>query len=105
MTARATVRVPGSTSNLGPGFDALGLALDRALVASFEPGGRTLEVTRSGSLEALRADGEDLAVEAFKSGFPDGAVPGGRLALHSDIPVARGMGSSAAALVAGRLLA
>jgi homoserine kinase len=105
MSGAAAVRVPGSTSNLGPGFDALGLALSRALIARFEPDGDALEVVRLGTLAQHAAPGPDLAVDAFRSGFEPGSVPGGLLTLDSEIPVARGMGSSAAALVAGRYLA
>jgi homoserine kinase len=99
------VRVPASTSNLGPGFDMLGLALDRALVATFEPGGAPIEVRYEGLLAGREGRGPDLAEEAFRASFPPGRAPGGQLMLRSEIPVARGLGSSAAARVAGQFLA
>jgi homoserine kinase len=105
--ARAHVRVPCSTSNLGAGFDTIGLALDRYLDARFTPGGHTLEVERTGTLETLeeRPDA-DLLVVVFRAILERaGVVPRGRLTVHSDIPVARGLGSSAAAIVAGHDLA
>lgn len=104
----ATVRVPGSTSNLGGGFDTVGLALDRYLVARFEPGdGASLEVVREGTLRRLEDfPGPDLVAETFQSRLStDGVRATGRLVLSSDIPVIRGFGSSAAALVAGSGLA
>jgi homoserine kinase len=101
----AAVRVPGSTSNLGPGFDVLGLAVDRALRAAYEPGQGPLEVVRSPSLEAASRISEDFFVRAFRAALPAGVEAGGRLVVESDVPVARGLGSSAAARVAGELLA
>ena len=105
--AAAQVRVPCSTSNLGSGFDTLGLALDRYLHATFEPGGSELDVRRTGTLARLEEEPErDLLVETFLRGLADGGAPAhGVLRVHSEIPVARGLGSSAAALVAGHDLA
>lgn len=112
MTTRplhaATVRVPGSTSNLGGGFDTVGLALDRYLIARFEPGdGASLEVVREGMLRRLEEfPGPDLVAETFQKRLSsEGLRAAGRLVLSSDIPVIRGFGSSAAALVAGSGLA
>lgn len=105
---RAAVRVPCSTSNLGSGFDTLGLALNRYLHASFEPGGGVFEVERTGTLTALEGEATDRdhAASVFLSTLSArGVVPKGLLRLHSEIPVARGLGSSAAALVAGHDLA
>lgn len=102
------VHVPGSTSNLGAGFDCLGLAVDRTLEVVFESGGGELEIRREGTLaEVAAAPGEDLLVRAFRDGLGSlGAPePGGILHARSDIPVGKGLGSSAAALVAGRALA
>lgn len=104
----ARVRVPCSTSNLGSGFDTLGLALDRYLHADFEPGGRDLEMERGGTLVNLdEGTDEDLLATAFTGTILalGGAVPTGLLRVRSEIPLARGLGSSAAALVAGHDLA
>ncbi len=106
--APARVRVPGSTSNLGAGFDCVGLALNRHLCAEFEPGAGSLGLERSGTLAGLGvAEADDLLFRVFRTrllemGFP---APGGVLRVRSDIPVARGLGSSAAAVVAGIVLA
>lgn len=93
------LEVPCSTSNLGPGFDTLGLALDWRLSAEAVRAGRGLEVEISGygpekwhdPLVELVKD----AVAAWEktSGTQAGGV---RLALSGDLPLARGLGSSAA---------
>ena len=99
----ARVRVPCSTSNLGGGFDCVGLALDRFLDVRFEPGDEALSVvTESGEPPPA---GEDLVERAFRDSRRErGAEPTGRLHVRSDIPIGRGLGSSAAALVAGTAL-
>jgi homoserine kinase len=106
--SRAEVRVPCSTSNLGSGFDTVGLALDRYLRASFEPGGSHLEVERRGTLTTLEGDAldRDYTASTFLATLArEGITPSGVLRLDSEIPVARGLGSSAAARVAGHDLA
>lgn len=104
----AHVRVPGSTSNLGSGFDTIGLALDRYLDARFEPNeSGTLTVERRGTLSRLKDfPGPDLVGETFRMRLDEsGATASGHIVLDSSIPVVRGLGSSAAALIAGRDLA
>ncbi len=104
----ARVRVPCSTSNLGAGFDTIGLALDRYLDATFEPSaGDELSVERSGTLARLDTDdAPDLVEETFVRELAKvGVIPGGLLRLSSEIPVARGLGASAAAVLAGYDLA
>jgi homoserine kinase len=112
MTARtlraARVRVPCSTSNLGAGFDCIGLALDRYLDVSFEPATHELRVERAGTLATLAvAAGDDAVATALRAHLATrgAAAVGGVLRMTSEIPVARGLGSSAAATVAGLLLA
>ena len=48
----ARVRVPASTSNLGSGFDCIGLAVSRYLDAAYEPGDAPLRIERAGTLSA-----------------------------------------------------
>jgi homoserine kinase len=102
----AAVRVPASTSNLGAGFDCIGLALDRYLTAEYLPDrGASLTIERRGTLRALddRPPAHDLFVTAFR-GTVGRADIGGTLILDSEIPVARGLGSSAVAVVGGTAL-
>jgi homoserine kinase len=100
----ARVRVPCSTSNMGAGYDTIGLALERYLEVSFTPDGSgKLTVEREGTLATLpEADGNDLVAVTFVGQLEEQkAVPSGILHLNSSIPVARGLGSSAAAVLAG----
>jgi len=103
----ATVRVPCSTSNLGSGFDVLGLALNRYLEASFEPGAGRLLLEREGTLLGLEEDQEnDFLVATFQAVMAaNGAQAAGIIRASSQVPMARGLGSSAMALVAGNALA
>lgn len=96
MTARRRlVRVPASSANLGPGFDVLAAALAVEL---------ELEVAETGDFSIdpgspeLPADRANLCVRAFERLHP---AAGLRFEVRSDIPLARGLGSSAAAIVAG----
>ncbi|MBV8995049.1 MAG: homoserine kinase [Pseudonocardiales bacterium] len=100
------VRVPASTANLGPGFDALGLAL--ALYDEVEvmlaSSGLRVEVRGEGAGQVPTGEG-NLVVRALRAASercghrPDGVV----LRCRNRIPHARGLGSSAAAAVAGVL--
>lgn len=108
MSTRAVVRVPASTSNLGAGFDCVGVAVDRWLTATVvvEPNAEApVRLHRSGTLAGLRISVEhDRLVAAFREACAAAgrAVPHGlSIRASSDIPVGRGLGSSAAAIVAG----
>ncbi|MEU7714206.1 homoserine kinase [Micromonospora chalcea] len=102
------VRVPATSANLGPGFDALGLALGRHddVTAEVTGSGVQVSVTGEGAGE-LPADERHLIVTAMRATFDAlGTQPAG-LALECEnrIPQARGLGSSSAAIVAGVLAA
>lgn len=104
---RFTVRTPASSANLGPGFDALGLALDLWNEAVIDTEGPAGEITLVGSETALLDGRENLTLTAMQRladevGQP---LPGFSLVVRTDVPVARGLGSSAAALVAGLVAA
>ncbi len=103
------VRVPASTSNLGPGFDCLGLALSLRLeLRLLAPiGGSQHSIARSGSLrEELRGAARDLSLAAFERAAARLGIPGAfAFEAASEIPVGRGFGSSGAAIAAGLLLA
>jgi homoserine kinase len=104
------VRVPATSANLGPGFDALGLALGLYddLEVRVTEGGLRIEIEGEG--QDLAGAGEDhLVVRALRAGFSafaaGGQPPGLALRCVNRIPHGRGLGSSAAAIVAGLLAA
>ncbi len=103
----AKLRIPCSTSNLGSGYDIIGLALNRYLEATFLPGPPGLKLVREGSLVgATHDDAEDLVGKSFTGVLGRmGYEVGGTLVLTSDIPIGKGLGSSAAATLAGSDLA
>lgn len=106
------VRVPGSTANLGAGFDCVGAAVDRCLTASVvvqpEPGATTA-IQRGGALAGLDVTpDEDWLVVGLRAACTAAGRPvprALRIRVNSNIPVARGLGSSAAAVVAGAVAA
>lgn len=108
MTVSARISVPATTSNLGGGFDCVGIAIGRRLTldAEMPPGdGEPVTIVRDGTLRELttRPD-DDLIVAGFvRACARAGAAVPRRLAFRvtSEIPVGRGLGSSAAALIAG----
>jgi homoserine kinase len=103
------VRVPGSSANLGPGFDVFGLALRIRLEARIFPpgGGRPLVRCWGPHAEGIELDRSNLVLEAFRRTFEAAgqAAPEVCLELRNPIPLARGLGSSGAAVVAGVQLA
>jgi homoserine kinase len=96
---RRLVRVPASSANLGAGYDVLAAALSLHL---------ELEVVEAGEFEVdagggdLPDDRSNLCVRAFESLH---SADGLRFEIRSEIPLARGLGSSAAAIVAGLMAA
>jgi homoserine kinase len=107
-----TIVVPCSTSNLGAGFDAIGLSLGGPdLLVRATPGGsglRIVSLSGEGSERLARDSSNRVVQAAWAAARAAGADPrelSAELELHSSIPLARGLGSSAAAAVAGTLLA
>ncbi|WP_066527501.1 homoserine kinase [Corynebacterium bouchesdurhonense] len=101
---KATVTVPGSSANLGPGFDTLGLAVGIYDTVEVEVTDSGLEVEIFGEgADDLPRDNSHLVVKAIRSGLKaaDVEAPGLRVICHNTIPQSRGLGSSAAAAVAG----
>ena len=96
---RRLVRVPASSANLGPGFDVLAGALAVHLELEVSEAG---EFSVDAGAEGLPADRSNLCVKAFERLH---SADGLRFEIRSEIPVARGMGSSAAAIVAGLMAA
>jgi homoserine kinase len=103
-----TVRVPASSANLGPGFDALGLALSLhdELTAEVIDAGLEIRVTGEGQ-GSVPLDDSHLVVQSMYAAFDlmGGRPAGLRLACVNVIPHGRGLGSSAAAIVGGIVLA
>lgn len=104
----AHVRVPATSANLGPGFDAFGMALDiwddvqvRAIT-----GETRVQITGEGAGDLPEGE-EHLIIKALRVAldYVDAPQAGFLLTCHNRIPHGRGLGSSAAATVAGLLLA
>jgi homoserine kinase len=98
VSGRVLVRAPASSANLGPGFDVLAAALDLYVEVEVEETGRFAVYT---DLPIAR-DRRNLCVRAF-----DTLADAGRheFAIRSDIPLSGGLGTSAAAIVAGLVAA
>lgn len=99
------LRAPGSASNLGPGFDCLGLALtiyNRITVREVSGSGVNITITGEGAGD-LPEDDQNLfyssAVAAAE--MAGGSLPGLSVEMDNQIPLVRGLGSSSTAIVAG----
>ena len=99
---RVTIRVPATTANLGPGFDAFGCALSLYTDVTFEETEFGLEIT--GCDEAYTGP-DNLAYESYCAVMATMCeeVKGVRIHIDANIPICRGLGSSAALLVAGAM--
>jgi homoserine kinase len=108
VTEPVSVRTPATSANLGPGFDAAGLALTLYddLTARVTGEGYTATVRGEGEGE-LRTDEEHLVLRAMLATFDElgGRPPGLAVECVNRIPQARGLGSSSAAIVGGVQLA
>ncbi|HEV8275103.1 MAG TPA: homoserine kinase [Streptosporangiaceae bacterium] len=104
----ARVRAPATSANLGPGFDALGLALalHDEVEAWVTDGGLVIEVSGEGGGTAAAGE-RHLVVRAMRAAFGaiGGQPPGIALRCANAIPHGRGLGSSAAAICSGVLAA
>jgi len=98
MQRRRLVRVPASSANLGPGFDVLAAALQLHLEVEVEETGRFEVVT---DLDIAR-DRRNLCVRAFEALHP---AEDFTFTIRGEIPLSGGLGSSAAAIVAGAMAA
>lgn len=96
------LKIPGSTSNLGSGFDSIGLAINRYLYIQVEQS-KEWEIQCSNQNLALPDTEENLIYLAAQhvSHLFQRALPPLKISMKSEIPLARGLGSSAAAIVAG----
>ena len=99
---RVTIRVPATTANLGPGFDAFGCALSLYTDVTFEETEEGLEIT--GCDEAY-AGPDNMAYTSYCAVLASLSeeVRGVKIHIDAQIPICRGLGSSAALLVAGAM--
>lgn len=100
------VEVPASSANLGPGFDALAVAVDLKLVVTTTDRGEARVVTEGEGADELTQGDDNLVWRALLAycAWAGVDVPDVSLRVDSRIPLARGLGSSAAAAVAGLAL-
>jgi len=100
-----TVRVPATSANLGPGFDTLGMALDLYLDIEIELsyGMNEIVYLTGGRAQPRNIPAEELVVKAMHLVFEKVGreIPPLRVRIRNEIPIGCGLGSSAAAIVAG----
>jgi homoserine kinase len=104
MPAAVTVRVPATVANLGPGFDALGIAIQIHLTIEIEPRRDSIDLAIEGEgADELPSDDSNLVLQAMNSFFDHVArrPSGFSVRIKNPIPLASGLGSSAAAVVGG----
>ncbi len=103
----SSLRVPASSANLGPGFDALGLALGVYLECRFRPSSQLSIQVEGRDAEAISAGEDNLIWQTALAVARDVhmTMPPIELRIRNDIPVGKGLGSSAAALTAGVVIA
>ncbi len=107
MSLRIRTSVPASTANLGPGYDVLGLALDLRLKATASPAAEWSVVTTGEGAGLLDNCGENLIARACRQAceWNGWEARPWQVTSANPIPIARGLGSSAAAIVTGMALA
>lgn len=104
MTSKIVrVTVPGSTANLGPGFDTLGMAVNLYANIEMRLAEKTVIEMKDKEMENVPTDENNLIYQVAQMVFKQAGVQPSPLhiAVQSDIPLTRGLGSSAAAIVGG----
>lgn len=104
MPAAVTVRVPATVANLGPGFDALGVAVGIHLTIEVEPRRDSIDLSIEGEgADELPSDDTNLVLASMNAFFEHVARRPAGFAVHikNPIPLMSGLGSSAAAVVGG----
>ena len=107
MSALTEVRVPASSANLGPGFDTLGLALGIYLHCRFRIAAEDVVRVSGRDTESIPAESKNLILKTARevAEAQGRELPPVYLEIENEIPVGKGLGSSAAALVVGVVLA
>jgi homoserine kinase len=107
LNNRLVIKVPASSANLGPGFDSIGIALDLYLTLEVEKSERWEFFSNSPELKDLPGDEQHFIGQiALQTAKKYGKVlPPCKVKLESEIPLGRGLGSSASAIIAGIELA
>ena len=101
---KTEIRIPASTSNLGASFDACGLALSLFLTVTVEKRTSGFDLIPSGEgEETVPRDESNLILRVARSlsDLRGNKIEGARLHVNNQIPLARGLGSSSAAIIAG----
>src|SRR5215472_3903164 len=103
MSRNYSFRVPAGTSNLGAGFDALGLALEMYLRVRIEPSSKTEVVALGVDSAEIPTTSNNLILRVANrvALHRKRELPPFRMTIANEIPLARGLGSSAAAIIAG----
>ncbi|MEH1989510.1 homoserine kinase [Nostoc sp.] len=109
VVSTITVTVPATTANLGPGFDCIGAALKLYNEFKFtrqEEGGLTIHVTGT-EVERVQTDESNLLYQAFVKFYQhiEQTPPTVKIEIKLGVPLARGLGSSATAIVGGLVAA
>ena len=94
-----TISVPASSANLGPGFDAIGLALDLRVRATVQPALGFSISFRAGKYVPTNAGFENEIMRGLDSVLP--ARPNVSILVENDVPLGKGLGASAAGAVLG----
>src|SRR5271169_278382 len=102
-----SLRVPASSANLGPGFDAMGLALSIYLECRFRESSELSIHAEGRDAEAISTGEDNLIWQTALAVARDMrmTMPPIELQIRNDIPIGKGLGSSAAALAAGVIIA